>query len=206
MSGKTVLIVEGPDDVHVIKAICGSHSLGKIGELRPYGGIDPLLEGLPVALKESEVEAIGIVLDADANVAARWQAVRSKLEAANYTVPVSPPVQGLVLPGSAETLRPKVGVWLMPDNVVPGILENFLKFLVPKDDTLFPRVEAFVDGLPAPDIKFHEVARPKALIHAWLALQSEPGRPMGQAITARYLDAKMPATGNFVAWLRATFF
>lgn len=38
MAGKRVLMVEGPDDEHVVKNICGQRQLGTIEIIHPYGG------------------------------------------------------------------------------------------------------------------------------------------------------------------------
>jgi hypothetical protein len=42
----------------------------------------------------------------------------------------------------------------------------------------------------------------KARIHAWLSVQEEPGKPLGQAITSRYLDGRRPEATSFFAWLQ----
>ena len=47
--------------------------------------------------------------------------------------------------------------------------------------------------------------RSKALIHTWLAWQQNPGRPMGTAIKAGYLQHDAPIALAFVAWLRRLF-
>jgi hypothetical protein len=44
-----------------------------------------------------------------------------------------------------------------------------------------------------------------ALLDAWLAVQAEPGRPIGQAITAKYLEATAVAAGPLIAWIRRIF-
>jgi hypothetical protein len=100
------------------------------------------------------------------------------------------------------------GVWLMPNNELPGKLEDFLSFLVPQHDKLLPFVEGFLDGLPSRDdcnARFPDKDRVKASIHAWLAVQDEPGKPMGAAITARYLDADASMATELVAWLKRLF-
>jgi len=207
MSGKRVLMVEGPDDVHVVKHICGQRQLGKIENIHAYGGIDPLIDGIGVRLKESSIEVLGIILDADSDVAARWQAVASRLKAAGYgNVPATPAADGTIIEAPTNSLLPRVGVWLMPDNQVSGILEDFLHFLVPEGDGLLVRIEQCIDSIPLEQRKFTNLKKPKALIHSWLALQEEPGKPFGQAISARYLDPNLPAANTFASWLRRTFF
>lgn len=207
MAGKRVLMVEGPDDEYVVKHICGERKLGKIEVIHPYGGKGPLLEGIGARLKESDVVALGILLDADTDLHARWQAVTDRLKLAGYAdTPNLPAPEGTVLPAPARSLLPRVGIWLMPDNQANGILENFLRFLVPEGDPLFAHVETSLDSIPSGQCRFSALKHPKARIHTWLAWQEEPGKPFGQAITARYLDPNLPAANTFANWLQRTFF
>ena len=78
----------------------------------------------------------------------------------------------------------------MPDNRLPGMIEHFLAFLVSDNDKLLPHVDRFLTGIPSADRLFSDSASPKAHIHAFLAVQEKPGKPLGLAITFRYLDAK----------------
>lgn len=207
MAAKRVLMVEGPDDEHVVKHICGGRGLGRIETIHPYGGKDPLLEGIGARLKESDITTLGIILDADTDLQARWQAVVDRLNQAGYAdTPDAPSPSGTVIPAPANSLLPRVGIWLMPDNRLPGILEDFLRFLVPAGDPLFAHVEQSLDSIPPGVCRFSEPKKPKARIHTWLAWQEEPGKPLGQAISARYLDPNLPAGDVFAAWLQRTFF
>ncbi len=115
-----------------------------------------------------------------------------------------PQSQGSVFEPPQNSLLPRWGIWLMPDNRVPGILEDFLRFLVPDDDPLLLRAERAVNTLP--EMRFEALKRPKGLMLTWLAWQAEPGKPYGQAITARYLDASLPAAKVFASWLKRIFF
>lgn len=207
MAGKRVLMVEGVDDEYVVKHICGERNLGSIDRIRNCKGKDPLLDDIAVQLKESDIFAVGVLLDADTDLQARWQAVRHRLQQAGYgSVPVAPDIVGTVIAAPAGTLLPRVGIWLMPDNQVPGILEDFLRFLVPENDPLFAHVEHSIDTIPPIHSRFDDLKKPKARIHTWLAWQEEPGKPFGQAITARYLDPDLPAADVFAQWLHRTFF
>ena len=94
----------------------------------------------------------------------------------------------------------------MPNNQVPGILEDFLRFLVPDGDGLLAHVEQSMGSIPADQRRFSDLRKSKARIHTWLAWQKEPGKPFGQAISARYLDPNLPAADTFAAWLIRTFF
>jgi hypothetical protein len=207
MPSKRVLLVEGPDDEHVVKALCGRRSVGVLDGIYPLGGKDALLEALPVRIKESDIQSLGVMIDADSDLRSRWQAVRDRLLQAGYShVPASPAADGTVLNPPANTLLPRVGIWVMPDNNAAGILEDFLQFLVPAQSALFRHVDQSVATIPEDEVRFSPLDRPKALIHTWLSWQDEPGKPLGQAITARYLDAEVPEADSFVAWLKRLFF
>ena len=89
----------------------------------------------------------------------------------------------------------------MPDNQMPGMLEDFLAFLIPAGDPLLPRVDDFLEGIPRPRL-FNDAHLPKARIHCWLALQKVPGRPFGVAMMEKWLDAESHTADPFVRWLR----
>ncbi len=207
MAGKKILLVEGPDDEHVLKHICGERGVGRLDEVKPQGGVEQLLESFPVRLKESDIEALGVVLDADTSLAGRWDALKQRLRLAGYAaVPDQPAAAGTILDAPQNTLLPRIGVWIMPDNQSNGILEDFLHFLVPPGSRLFQHVESSVATIPAGERRFSALAEPKAIVHTWLAWQLEPGKPLGVAISARYLDANVPQVDVLVAWLKRLFF
>lgn len=194
------LLVEGNDDLHVVKSLCMAYDVPEVFTIVDKKGISNLQETLPTELKASELEALGILVDADTDLAARWQSLRATLTGAGYSVPRQPVPKGTIL---RENERPTVGIWLMPDNQLPGLLENFVSELIPDHDKLWPHAQNSVTNLP--EQRFPEVARAKANIHTWLAWQEEPGKPMGTAITARYLDPDSAHAQGFVNWLRALF-
>ena len=207
MPGKKVLLVEGTDDMHVMMHICGTRDVGKLDEIKDHGGVNSLIESFPVRLKESDTEALGVVLDADTDVSSRWHSLRDRLRDAGYdAVPETPVTGGTVVPAPPSSVFPRVGVWIMPDNVSPGILEDFLRFLVPSGSPLFQHVEASVSCISPGQRLFRESDLPKVLIHTWLTWQAEPGKPLGTAITARYLDPGVPQVDVLVTWLRNLFF
>ena len=207
MAGKKILLVEGSDDEHVLKHICGERGAGKLDEVKPQGDVLRLLENFPVRLKESDVEALGVVIDADTELAARWQSLRDRLTKAGYqNVPANPAPAGTILAPPSEGLLPRVGVWIMPDNQTRGILEDFLHFLVPSGSKLFGHVKSSVAAIPEGERRFSQLAEPKAIIHTWLAWQQAPGRPLGTAITAKFLDPNVAQVDVLVVWLKQLFF
>jgi hypothetical protein len=207
MPGNKILLVEGADDEHVLKHLCGQRGVGKLDEIKPQGSVEQLLENFPVRLKESELEVLGVVLDADTDLAGRWDALKHRLKQAGYDgVPDHPDANGTILVPPANTLLPRFGVWIMPDNQSKGILEDFLRFLVPAGSRLFEHVKASVAGIPAEERRFSQLAEPKAIIHTWLAWQEEPGKPLGTAITAKFLNPNVAQVDILVAWLKRLFF
>lgn len=197
-----VLLVEGPDDMHVFWNLFERHSIAQTFEVKPKGGVSKLIEELDVELLASDLAILGIVVDADANIAGRWQSLRAKLQGAGYSsVPESPGEGGTVV---VQEHLPRVGIWIMPDNRLGGAIEDFIAHLVPPGDALWPYAVACVQAIEPPERRFaHRVA--KANIHTWLAWQESPGTPMGAAIKQRYLESNSPEAQAFLAWIRRLF-
>ena len=143
--------------------------------------------------------ALGILVDANDDVAARWQAIGHQLRQAALTPPNHTTPAGIVIEG-----RPRVGIWLMPNNESTGELEDFIQRLLPAGDPVWPRAQRYVDGIPVADRKFATGKILRARIHAWLATRAEP-RKMGGAIRAGDLNVADPLAGQFVEWLRRLF-
>jgi hypothetical protein len=114
--------VEGNDDRHVIWALCERCGIAKTFDVVDCGGIDGLYEAIPVRFKQSGIQAIGIIIDADTEINNRWVAVKNILSKLGFAPPDNLPATGLIL--SKET-GVKAGVWLMPDNKLNGMLEDF---------------------------------------------------------------------------------
>lgn len=204
--GSNLLCVEGTDDRHVILQLAIRHQLPDWSfEVRVHEGIESIFADLPEILDDSRFRRIGVVMDADENLLARWASVRAIALRAGYAdVPESPDPRGTVLLATDE-FQPRVGFWLMPDNRLPGMLEHFVQFLVPEGDGLREYANQVIDAMPAEERRFREVHRAKAEIHTWLAWQEQPGLPLGLAIKTRYLDAGCAEAIRFVDWLRRLY-
>lgn len=202
------LVVEGKDDQHVVWALCVRHNLPETFVVVTPGdevnGIDELLDGLPVRLKRSGLTALGLVIDADQGLQNRWQAVCARLAMHGYVnLPAQPDPQGTII---HQAPLPRLGVWLMPDNQLPGMLEDFVAYLIPGGDPLQARAHTIVAEIERDGLRrFNPLHRPKALIHTWLAWQERPGLPMGQAITTHALLHDAPLARTFVEWLQRLF-
>jgi len=99
----------------------------------------------------------------------------------------------------------------MPDNKVPGILEDFVSFLIPEKNMLWDRAQSCVAQIPKEEFSFDIENKDlfswqkKAEIHTWLAWQEEPGKPLGVAISSRYFDADTHHARKLTDWLNKLF-
>jgi hypothetical protein len=203
MADNNLLVVEGPDDKHVLSNLLQYHKIPETFKIQQEGGIETLLKRLRVRLRESELEHLGIMVDADTDILARWQSLHDILTNAGYlNVPTKPQPGGTII---VQEDKPVVGIWLMPDNRLHGMLEDFIGLLVPSDDLLWDKANECLAQVVTIDRRFpveHEI---KARIHTWLAWQKEPGKPFGTAITARYLDPDAPDAKQLINWLQQLF-
>ena len=209
------LLVEGMNDFHVIKALRTKYKVPEkfsievpdsieLSDGKKAKGVEALLSGLPIRLKEAYLQTLGIVVDADQDLQARWQAISNKLKSVGYNnIPKTPCPEGWIY--EQEEL-PKIGVWIMPNNQLTGELEDFVSYLIPDDDQLQLKANEILDELETLEIHgYNKDDRSKAFIHTWLAWQKEPGRPMGLSITAKVLRNNPAIAQNFITWLKQLY-
>jgi len=204
--GRRLVLVEGKDDEHVVKHLCRAHGIDVDFDVEhpSEDGIERLLDQVPTRLKESDLERLGVLMDADENAQSRWEQLRDRLRNAGHGgIPDLPNQSGTILDVGDEYRSVRLAIWIMPDNRLPGMIEDFLAFLVPQHDAMLPRVDRFLDQIPVRERLFPHAHLPKARIHAYLAVQREPGKPLGLAITFKYLDATRQLVQPFVQWIRA---
>ena len=207
MSGKelhaNVLLVEGVDDRHVVQHLSGKLALDLEFCYSESGGKDALLNAIPVVLKQAGRRAVGVLMDADNDIDARWEAVRGRLRGSTIALTSGPRPGGVFVPGDPELhLNPNFGVWLMPDNEQAGELEDFVIQLLPEGDPVWPLADRFINDIPQEHREFQPQKENRAKLHAWLATRRKPMK-MGSAIGAGSLDATAPAAKEFADWLTA---
>ena len=199
-----VLLVEGPDDKHVVMHIRQRSGATPQIDVLDKDGIDNLLGSIDEEIDVEGREAVGIVVDANDSPANRWRAVRDRLARVGLDAPAAPNPAGTIIEGDLAEDRPRVGVWLMPNNVSPGELEDFVAAMIPERDPVWPLSRAYIGGIPEEHRKFAPQKTRRAEVHAWLAAREEP-RWMGQAIGARDLDTGVETCRTFTDWLRRLF-
>lgn len=204
MAGRFSLLVEGQDDKAVISRLLERHSLqANLIDIKVKHGYNGLLESLPVHLKESELERLGIVVDADRDPGARWQSLTEALRRAGYRrVPRRPRPDGTVI---VDVTLPVVGLWLMPNNQTRGMLEDFVAFMIPQGDRLWELAETCIRQVVDTEQRFPETQVVKARLYTWLAWQEEPGTRPAAAIMKRYLEADAVGARQFLRWLSELF-
>lgn len=211
---KNLLLVEGQDDGHVCAHLLKCYGIwvrdplkrgppvkGEI-DIKDRKGIENLLKTLDVDLKGSEPKRLGILVDADQNFDGRWQSLVTILKEFYRTVPARPSPEGTII---KEEGQPPVGIWLMLDNRLPGMLEHFCSFMIPPDDVLWPMTDNVLQEVIKQDCRFRESYSMKARLHTWLAWQKEPGRPLGLAITERFFDPNTLHAQQFISWICRLF-
>jgi hypothetical protein len=200
-----ILLVEGREDREVVYQFCNYHSINNraLFDVETKDGYERLRDDLMVR-PLTGVKVIGAIVDADTDPHGRWHSLRSGLVDSGYTdFPDEPSEGGTIIPGMSGL--PSIGIWLMPNNKIVGMLEDFLASLIHEGDMLLERAIACVDGIPSEQRRFRDTYRSKALIHTGLAWQEEPGTPCGLAVMKRYLDAEYALARQFVQWLRRLF-
>jgi len=222
------LLVEGKNDAHVLYSLFKQHNIAASSTEKPSKDpdairIDQIFTGNddidPADYFEVQLMAtpesgcLGIILDADFNLAGKWMALRNRLLTFGFpgqAIPENPVETGSII---REAELPTVGIWLMPDNKLEGELEHFLELLVPEksQNPLWALVVETLEKIPPEDSfpkhikRFKEQDRRKALIHTWLAWQESPGKPLGLAVTAGFFNAKAPHALIFINWIRQLF-
>ena len=202
-----ILLVEGRDDREVIYQFCNHHKIDNksLFSVEAKDGVDSLIDDLSQRVRTgSNVKVLAAVIDADDDINVRWAQVRNAVGDYGYSFPDTPDKAGTIL-DSSDALRPRLGIWLMPDNQVAGMLEDFLLRLTSEEDSLISLAENVVKSIPESERLFGDTKFSKAIIHSWLAWQEEPGTSLGISITKRYLDPTRNPAPEFKKWLEKLF-
>lgn len=204
------LLVEGKNDQHIVWALCKQYAVPETFTVEipksevDSGGVDKLLSSIAIYVLEPGLRSLGIVIDADERPQDRWRSIQNHLSEAGYSgIPDVPDRRGMIL---TAPLRPRIGVWMMPNNALTGSIEDFSRLLIDSADPLLLTAEETVASLEQRNIqRFRPTHRSKALLHTWLAWQDPPGMPMGTALTAKALNPESPLATQFVDWIQRLF-
>ncbi len=198
---KSVLLLEGSDDCHIIDKFCKDNDDIKTNfGFYNCGGDSKVLSKLNALLKsEVPLEVIGIILDADKDVDARYQQIKKKVENF-YKLPLSMPNNGLV----HTEKKPRLGIWIMPNNQDNGALEEFYLELATDIDKNF--IDDIIKQADSKGLtSFKTQHRNKAIMRTYFAWQDKPGMPLYSAINKIALNNNEYVAKAFKVWLIKLF-
>ena len=196
-----VLLVEGINDKHVVLNLCQRCQINQNFTILDRDGIDQLIETVGAELNAPDRQTVGILVDANDDWEARWQSITSRLSHAGINAPQKPDPKGTIIdmPG-----KPRVGVWLMPDNRSNGELEDFICYMLPDNDPVWPLSKRYIKDIPSTERKFNRNKALRAKLYAWLATRENP-KQMGSAISAHDLSIDGNRCQKFMRWLMELF-
>ena len=207
-----ILLVEGDEDKRVIPQLVEANGIhwGEtkkdwIVSIKSCGGVEQLLDKdlINTELKASNLKILGIILDADEYPENRWQSIRRCIIDRFPDIPEGLPKSGFIYDADDEI---KIGIWMMPDNQDRGMLETFLKFLVPdEEEGLWQLTEHACQQAIENGASFKEHHIDKAKIHTWLAWQNPPGRQLHNAVMERILSPTSSEAELFIEWFKDLF-
>lgn len=207
ISASGLMVVEGRTDQHFLSHLCrrAAPDLAARIEYHDARGFQGVLDTITGFVNEDTLTTVGFIVDADDDPQEHWQQVLNRIADANGEIdlPTSLDTNGTIIPENPDIGNPRIGVWVMPDNVSNGELEDFVVQMVPVNDSVWPRAQGYINGIPQPR-KFDDDKTTKAEVHAWLATRKFPGLA-GLAVREGDLDANAPISQSFLAWLTRLF-
>lgn len=204
------LLVEGSEDLRVIPELIEkngipwgnkkSKAIVTIQECGGYENIDANL--ISTELQASGLTHLGVIIDADEDVAVRWISIRNACFPSIPDIPEQIPETGLIL----TTNGIKFGVWIMPDNLVRGMLETFLAYMIrDESQVIWQYAQEVAQEAKNKGASFKNSYLDKAQIYTWLAWQEQPGRQLHQAIKYEILNPQHPKAQTFVTWFKTLY-
>ncbi|HKI35834.1 MAG TPA: DUF3226 domain-containing protein [Gemmataceae bacterium] len=173
-----LLAGEGDDEVAFFGALLAYLNIDDI-QVEQYGGKQNLsryVRELRNRPGYERVVALGLTRDADTDCTAAFDHVRGALTGNQFPAPG--PLRR-ILDGT-----PRIGVFILPGNSRPGMLEDLCMDSVDGDPALACLTTYFECVLRAAGRQPGNQA--KARVHAWLASQTEPDRRLGEAAAKGY--------------------
>jgi len=212
-----ILVVEGTSDQTFFERLCDALGLSATVKVAPpralqagaHNSKQGVFNYLPTLLRQlddGEVRRLGVVVDADSppnGGFAPTQALATRtLAPFGYSLKTGQPA-GLVY--AHDDGLADVGVWVMPDNQNTGMLEDWAKQCLHRQEhALFAHALESVQTLPEPP-KFKPLQRSKAEVATWLAWQARPGHGLDRAIDDGLFDLESHGYRQLCAWLQQVF-
>jgi len=183
---KNLLAVEGNDEVIFFNELLRHMGMDESVEVFEVGGKDRFKKKIPVLLRTpgaGNLQAIAIIRDADDSFENAFKSVQGVLKQNLLPAPKNP--------GEFTQGNPKVGVFILPDNFSPGMLENICLETV-KNAEEMECVDRFIDctrGLKKLPV---EKDIPKARVQTFLAIKPDVPNSIGRGAQKRHWNFDSP--------------
>jgi hypothetical protein len=177
-----LLAVEGDDEVNFFGKLLEYMDISDFVDIRKSGGKDKfkdLMQAFTITRGFSYIERIAIIRDADENADNAFKSVTGTLKKIGLKSPA--------LPGQFSSGLPAVGVFIMPDNSSPGMLENLCLETV-KDQEVMKCVDSFIACTQ--QLKEKPKNIPKAKAQVFLAAKPRLVSSVGLGAQKGYWDFK----------------
>ncbi|MEH2318430.1 DUF3226 domain-containing protein [Nostoc sp.] len=205
------LLVEGQEDLRVIPELIEKNGIRwgdkkreaivSIQDCKGYENIDANL--ISTELQASGLTNLGVIIDADEDLPARWISIRNACLPSIPDIPEEISETGLI---HITKNGIKFGIWIMPDNQMRGILETFLAYIIRDEgETIWQYAQEVAKEAKNKGALFKDSYLDKAKIYTWLAWQEEPGRQLHQAIKYEILNPQHPKAQTFVTWFKTLY-
>ena len=124
LKGESIILAEGQTDKVIIEKIVRKATCKEV-TFSVQNGINNPLKRIKTYPKASGARRIGIIIDANNDLKGRWQSVCDKLRKSKLEIelPNMPDRDGFI----QECGQQRIGIWLMPDNRNPGMIEDFIQ-------------------------------------------------------------------------------
>ena len=214
-----ILYVEGPDDKWVTISLRQQYQHNEDVKIQDLDNCDLALQALSTkASSPSETKRIGLIIDADTDIEARYQGIIKELKKTlgiTLTRPELANIDGFVRDitnQSGDVVR--IGIWIMPDNINAGRLEDFLFDKIEETNGIFQQVEpalsiiehAAVADANIADKLYRSIHRDKAKLHTFMAWNNPPDLSMGMAVRKGFFPVESDTEKKFRAWIEELFY
>ncbi|KQE24004.1 hypothetical protein BFR69_00020 [Acinetobacter pittii] len=214
------LIVEGLGDKFFFERYCEHHKFDvDVTVITPedvdskfhttksgviFNSLNKLLEQVSVG----KITRLGIIVDADQEIVdSGIEKTKSDLQKIltphGYTLENTE--HGLVATNNDGLID--IGIWIMPDNIIDGTIEDWIENLVhTKEQDLFRYSKECVANLKTNNLqKFKDSRILKAELATWFAWQKSPGYGLDFFFDEPLIDKNSPAYNNLSEWFKRTF-
>lgn len=213
-----LLYVEGPNDMWVTISLRQQYSHEEDVVVDAKEGCEQALMAFSLKISNpTTTKRLGLIIDADTDINARYAEIIKELrETSNLSIDVSELANnnGLIKEikrDSGDII--KIGIWIMPNNMKAGRIEDFLFEKIEEDNKLFKQVEPLINTLEQNAEKDKDIVnymylskhRDKAKLHTFMAWSNPPDLSMGMAVKKGFFPVESETEKKFRAWIENLF-